>query len=234
MKRNNHTDEEVAMAMLYRRHVGFAIGHGISVHAETLPGDSTRAVRLSACVVPTYDVPRTESPTPIEIPGLEGLVLDMKKLAETPIEKISRTLMPLVTAYEDWIAQQTTRIDDPDSDLAEYRSVAIQSMQECRRTLERIRDGIALLKQNERAAKAFAFMNEAMWQQRIHTLCRTKTPWAAYHPGGHRQTRESKLATVPVSLYFAEPVCVDGSASSRSQCRRECYCRFAMVSHWRR
>ena len=170
LKRNNHTDEEIAMAMLYRRHVGFAIGHGISVHAETLPGDSTRAVRLSACVVPTYDVPRTESPTPIEIPGLVGLVLDMKELAETPIEKMSRTLMPLIIAYEDWIAQQTVRIDDPANDLAEYRPVAFQSMQECRRTLERIRDGIALLAQNERAAKAFAFMNEAMWQQRIHTL----------------------------------------------------------------
>ena len=170
LKRNNHTDEEVAMAMLYRRHVGFAIGHGISVHAETMPGDSTRAVRLSACIVPTYDVPRTESPTPIEIPGLMGLVLDMKELAETPIEKIGRTLMPLIIAYEDWIAQQTTRIDDPANDLAEYLSVALQSIQECRRTLGRIRDGIALLAQNERAAKAFAFMNEAMWQQRIHTL----------------------------------------------------------------
>src|SRR5207249_9109151 len=40
----------------------------------------------------------------------------------------------------------------------------------CHRTLERIRDGIALLTQSGRAAKAFAFMNEAMWQQRIHTL----------------------------------------------------------------
>ena len=72
-----------------------------------------------------YDVPRTESPTPIEIPGLVGLVLDMKKLAETPIENISRTLMPLITAYEDWIAQQAARIDDPANDLAEYRSVAL-------------------------------------------------------------------------------------------------------------
>ncbi len=170
IKRNRQSDEELTMAMLYRRHVGFAIGHGISVHAETLPGDSTRAVRLSACVVPTYDVPRTESPTPIEIPGLASLVLDMKQLAETPFGVIDRTLTPLVTAYEDWIAQQTARIDDPANDLAEYRSVALQAIQECRRTLERIREGIALLTQSGRAAKAFVFMNEAMWQQRIHTL----------------------------------------------------------------
>ena len=78
--------------------------------------------------------------------------------------------MPLITADDDSIAQQTTRIDGPAGDLAEYRPVAFQAMQECRRTLERSRDGIALLAQNERAARAFAFMNEAMWQQRIHTL----------------------------------------------------------------
>ncbi len=41
------SDEELAMMMLYRRQVSFAIGHGIGVHAETVPGDPTRAVRLS-------------------------------------------------------------------------------------------------------------------------------------------------------------------------------------------
>src|SRR6266571_3723621 len=138
IKHNRQTDEELTMAMLYRRHVGFAIGHGISVHAETLPGDSTRAVRLSARVVPTYDVPRTESPTTAEIPDLAGLVLDMKELAETPIGEIDRKLTPLITAYEAWIAQQTARIDDPANDLTEYHSVVLQAMQECRRTLERI------------------------------------------------------------------------------------------------
>ena len=59
----------------------------------------------------------------------------MKELAETPFGDIDRTLAPLITAYEAWIAQQTARIDDPANDLAEYRSVALQAMQECRRTL---------------------------------------------------------------------------------------------------
>src|SRR5438105_1220352 len=33
--------EERSMAMLYRRHVEFAVGHGVAVHAETMPGDPT-------------------------------------------------------------------------------------------------------------------------------------------------------------------------------------------------
>jgi hypothetical protein len=35
-----HKHEDRAMAMLYRHEVSFAIGHGVSVHAETGPGDS--------------------------------------------------------------------------------------------------------------------------------------------------------------------------------------------------
>lgn len=170
IKEKRQSDEERMMAMLYRRHVGFAIGHGISVHAETLAQDSTKAVRLTTRVVPGYDVPRTESPTSAEIAGLADLVLDMRELAESPANELVGKLTPLATAYENWIAEQTTRIKDPDTGLSAYDRVALQAMEECRRTLGRIREGIALLGHNAIAAKAFAFMNRVMWLQRIHTL----------------------------------------------------------------
>src|SRR5258707_11687638 len=158
------------MTMLYRRQMSFAIGHGIGVHAETVPGDPTKAVRLSTRVVPTYDVPRTEAPTIVEIPGLTDLVLDMKVLAESSMAELDGKLLPLVTSYAAWIAEQSARIDDPEAGLAAYRRVAEQAMEECRHTLARIQEGIALLSNNRHAAQAFSFMNRAMWQQRIHTL----------------------------------------------------------------
>ncbi|TMC86814.1 MAG: helicase, partial [Chloroflexi bacterium] len=170
ISRRWRSDEELAMTMLYRRHVSFAIGHGIGVHAETVPGDPARAVRLSTRVVPTYDVPRTEAPTTVEIPGLTDLVLDMKELAECPMAALAGKLMPLVTAYAAWIAEQTARIDDPEAGLAAYHRTAGQAMEECQRTLARIQEGITLLSNNRHAAQAFSFMNKAMWQQRIHTL----------------------------------------------------------------
>jgi len=163
-------DEEQMVAMLYRRHVGFAVGHGISVHVETVPDDSTQAVRLSTRVVPSYDVPRTESPTSAAIPGLAHLVLDMQELATCPAAALPGKLTPLVTAYEQWINEQVSRIDAPGEGLTAYRQAAAQALEECRRALERIRVGIALLKDNGLARDAFAFMNRAMWQQRIHTL----------------------------------------------------------------
>ena len=158
------------MMMLYRRQVSFAIGHGIGVHAETVKDDPTRAVRLSTRVIPTYDVPRTEAPTTVEIPGLADLVLDMKGLAESSMTELASKLIPLAISYAAWIAEQTARIENPGAGLARYQHVAEQAMGECQRTLARIQEGITLLSTNRHAAQAFSFMNKAMWQQRIHAL----------------------------------------------------------------
>jgi hypothetical protein len=169
-QQNRYSTEERSMAMLYRRYVGFAVGHGIGVHAETLPGDPTCAVRLSTRVVPSYDVPQTEAPTIAEVPALADLTLDMKTLAEASQASLHNHLQPLITAYATWIEQQAARIDDPAAGLAAYRNVAVDALAKCRGTLERINSGIRLLASSDEAARAFAFMNRAMWQQRIHTL----------------------------------------------------------------
>lgn len=164
------SDEEQAMAMLYRRQVSFAIGHNVGIHAEIMKDDPTRATRLSTHITPSYDVARTEAPTSEEIPGLADFVLDMKHLAECPARELADKLSPLLAAYARWIDEQETRIEQPDEHLTPYRHSAEQALTECRHTLERIREGITLLARNSQAAHAFAFMNRAMWQQRIHTL----------------------------------------------------------------
>jgi hypothetical protein len=170
LNRRKRTSEEQTMSMLYRNHASFAMGHGISVHAEPAKGDPTRALRLSTCVVSVYDVPRTQAPTAANIPGLASLVLDMKTLAESSPEALVREMAPLVTADEDWTVQQVARADDSSAGLQEYREAAQQSLDECRSMARRIREGISLLGKNRHAALAFSFMNRAMWQQRIHTL----------------------------------------------------------------
>src|SRR5262249_22745496 len=79
-------------------------------------------------------------------------------------------LLPLTTAYRQWITEQRACLDDPHIGLAPYQHVASQGLEACERTLARITAGIDLLSQNVQAARAFTFMNHAMWQQRIHTL----------------------------------------------------------------
>ena len=75
--------ENELLAMLYRRHVEFAVGHGIGVHVDVSP-DPNHAVRVRTKVVPSYEVPeddpaaarrRRDQPA---FAKLAGLVLDMK------------------------------------------------------------------------------------------------------------------------------------------------------------
>jgi len=164
-------DENRAMAMLYRHHVEFAVGHGVGVQAEVAPGNPYRAVRLATRVVPTYEVPATKPPTADEVPELSGLVLDMKSLGEvsTP-EALRAALQPLVAAYGTWIAQQEHRLTPPEEGLLPYMDVAKTAMSRCRQTLNRIEEGIITLENNAHAFAAFCFMNRAMYLQRIHTL----------------------------------------------------------------
>ena len=218
LDQERYTPEERAMAMLYRRHVSFAIGHGISVHAETLPGDSTCAYRLETRVVPSYDVPRTESPDTTELPTLDGLVLDMQALAESAPADLSDQLSPLVDAYASWIAAQEQRISDPSSDLAGYEKVGHEVLNQCRHTLERIRSGIQLLATDPNARQAFQFMNRAMWLQRIHTLYAEErrrdesTTIAALDQPTNRSWRPFQLAFILLNL----PALTDLHHSERS------------------
>ena len=162
--------EEQAMEMIYRYQVEFAVGHGTGVHAELAQGQTDRAVRLRTCVVPSYEVPKTDAPSTDEIPELAGLVLDMKDLAESTAENLLEKLTPLASAYVSWIQSQSARIEDPISQLQDYESIAQDALANCSRALERIRAGLNVLQTNPQALEAFQFMNEAMWEQRIHSM----------------------------------------------------------------
>ena len=101
---------------------------------------------------------------------LEGLVLDMKQLAEANPKQYRSKFKPLVDAYQDWIDREENRINDPAEGLSTFKSVAQQTINRCRTTLKRIEAGLDLLDQDEKAAQAFQFMNRAMWLQRTHSI----------------------------------------------------------------
>ena len=167
--------ENELLGMLYRRHVEFAVGHGVGVHVDVSP-DPTHAVRVRTKVVPSYDVPKTTPPTTADagtnlaFAKLDGLVLDMKALAESQPKQYRPKLKPLVEAYRDWIDREEQRIADPVEGLAHFKHAAQQAITSCRITLQRIEAGLDLLDKDDKAAQAFQFMNRAMWLQRTHSL----------------------------------------------------------------
>lgn len=162
--------ETKAMSMTYRRQVEFAVGHGVGIHAEKRAGEWDRAYEIRTSVIPAYEVEQVDAPSAKEIPALEKVQLDMSALAKLDRNGFVSALMPLADAYEEWIIEQEKRVTSPSPDLIPYIQSASSSMDTCRITLARIRDGINLLASDEKAAEAFRFANQAMAQQRIRSI----------------------------------------------------------------
>jgi hypothetical protein len=165
--------EQKRLAMAYRGCPEFAVGHGVGVHAIAADGDPMRAVEITTAAVPSQEIPFTDVPTPgtdPDLAGLDGVVLDMKTLADLDLPGLVDGLTPLVTGYRDWIDRQQARISDPVSHLGNYAKEAHEALAAARQAADRIEAGIAVLQADEAAFAAFRFANEAMYLQRVHTL----------------------------------------------------------------
>lgn len=160
--------ERASLAMLYRDHVEFAVGHGVSVHARLPAGIVDRAVEVSTQIVPTYDVPSTEIPTPTDIPGIENVVLDMKTLSELEKQALLDSLGVLSKTYESWIGERASEISK--GKIAGYETSANDALDRCRRTKKRLDEGILVLGSDQDALETFRFMNKSMWHQRVHSI----------------------------------------------------------------
>jgi hypothetical protein len=164
--------ETTELAMLYRRYVEFAVGHGVAVYAETAFNDPSHAVRVTTRVIPMFEVPQQTPATAVDagFEKLEHVVLDMKDLAETPREEFKGKLGPLVDGYADWVERERTGLRDPTRGLTEHQEAAKRALGRCGRAVTRMKTGLELLGNDQQASEAFRFANHAMWQQRIHTL----------------------------------------------------------------
>lgn len=166
---NQQETEDRAMAMLYRREVEFAVGHGIATHATVSWANWERATEICTQVIPSYEVERMEPPTADDIPLLADTVIDMKALAERETGGFTDLLIPLVHAYDDWLTRQESKIGQQ-ADLTDYEAEAKLSLDNGRETLRRIQAGITLIDRDPQAAEAFRFANRAMWYQRTRSI----------------------------------------------------------------
>ncbi len=165
--------EQRRLAMAYRACPEFAVGHGTGVHVTTAEGDPMRAVEIATAAVPSYEIPFTGVPEPgsdRDLPWLDELVLDMRRLAESDLPDLVAALTPLMVGYRTWIDQQEARIADPANHLTGYTQDAADALAAARRAAERIEAGIEVLQKDEAALAAFRFANQAMYLQRVHTL----------------------------------------------------------------
>ncbi|MHB8836205.1 MAG: DISARM system helicase DrmA [Candidatus Methylomirabilia bacterium] len=163
-------EETDAMRMLYRKQLEFAVGHHTSVHVDVSKALPDRATRIGTRTIPMYELPRQTPPTAEDIPEFGDIVFDMSRLAEMPQAELVANLQRLADSYERWIAARRQEVEAGNDGLALHRATAAKALDQCRKVLERIREGIRLLEKNAQAFEAFRFSNRAMALQRVHTL----------------------------------------------------------------
>lgn len=183
--------EREALEMVYRKQVEFAVGHGVSVQAETSPANSEQAVAVRTVVIPEFEVPVTETPglDPLDRPAMRRLVaeglLDMDKLASLPRAELVTTLKILTDDYAAWIAEQNTRIS---GGFTESKQAATDAMTRCEAVAKRLNEGIEALATNDSALDAFRFANRAMARQRVRSI----------YALGRRRGEKNTLADIDV------------------------------------
>jgi hypothetical protein len=162
--------EDLSMNMLYRHQAEFAVGHGVSVHAEISPDDPLSAVKIRTSFIPEYVVSQQTPPDRQEIPKLESLTLDMKELSEIPEHDFPLHLKALPDAYEEWINRSDEEASRGLNGLSDHSQASREAIRNCREALSRIRQGIDLINHDGIAAEAFRFANRAMWLQRTRSI----------------------------------------------------------------
>ena len=91
-------EETETLEMLYRNKLEFAVGHGVSVHVTKPENDPTHALMIATEFAPQSEVEQQTGPTVEDDPNLEGVVLDMKELAEMPKPALLASLHRLASA----------------------------------------------------------------------------------------------------------------------------------------
>lgn len=165
--------ERDRLGLIYRNRLEFAVGHGVSVHAEPTAGDPTTATLVRTEIMPRYEVGVTETPglDPRDRPEMRRLVdqgwLDMSKLAELPPDALKAALSCLIDDYAVWIGQQSKRLG---SEIKDFDAPGKDVIARCEETLRRLREGMQTLLADADALEAFRFANRSMAMQRVRSI----------------------------------------------------------------
>lgn len=165
--------ERDRLALIYRNRLEFAVGHGVSVHADTTQGASAKAWQLRTEIIPRYEVAVTETPglDSSDRPAMRRMVaegwLDMAHLAAMDATRLREALSCLVEDYALWIREQATRLE---TEIAGFDGSGKDVIARCEETLRRLREGMDELFSDAAALSAFRFANQSMALQRGRSL----------------------------------------------------------------
>ena len=165
--------ERDRLALIYRNRLEFAVGHGVSVHADVALDDPTKAHRIRTEIIPRCEVAVTEASglDPKDRPAMRRMVdqgwLDMARLSEMDPGSLRDALSCLVEDYAAWIGEQKARMG---SEIVGFDDSSEHVIERCEEILRRLREGMDVLFADQKALDAFRFANRSMAMQRIRSV----------------------------------------------------------------
>lgn len=182
---NTDDFDEAIAALQYRHDYEFAVGHNVSVDATA---NDDKCYIVETTWVPITEVPRV---APASIPHVE---LGMETLASiADVTQIKQGLMPLVTAYEQWLDNQRTLAIEP----IEAAPIAKTLLDRAAAACERIKEGINAL-DDPKVFEAFRLANKCISIARRQQLAQeTAQPPESFTPP---QWRPFQLAFILLNL----------------------------------
>ncbi|MFF1404614.1 helicase-related protein [Streptomyces sp. NPDC058294] len=164
-------DPEIATSRLLHRHAPtFAVGHGCAAEWDWTPAPIgvTETVTAAVAEVRSEFVPSVEVLLTDSNPEIDSSALSMLGLAERSDTEVVTALEELVTGYERWIARKAAEAAALVGGT--HEKPARDQVQACREALDRIREGIELLRTKPDLMRAFRLANRAMADQRARSV----------------------------------------------------------------
>ncbi|WP_406354108.1 helicase-related protein [Streptomyces sp. NBC_01635] len=164
-------DPEIATSRLLHRHAPtFAVGHGCAAEWDWKPspvGVTDTAPEIAVAEVRSQFVPTVEVLLTDSNPEIDSSALSMLGLAERSDAEILTALEALADGYGLWIARKAAETEE----LAggPHEKAALEQVRACLEALDRIRQGIELLRTKPDLMKAFRLANRAMADQRARS-----------------------------------------------------------------
>jgi len=157
-------DDEKSNLLLFRKKKTFAVGHGCSPSWNDNDIDFTDSITTEA--IPVYEI---KPIVPNELKSVELKMFDLSDLSE---KDITTNLVKLNAEYEGWIDKQDEIANAELKD--ELLETALRHIDSCRLCLQRMKEGVEVLKSNEKVNRAFKLMNRAMLLQQLHYSIETR------------------------------------------------------------
>lgn len=151
-------EEEKSLYLLHHNRENFAIGHGCSVN-WTLDNKTNKCINIY-----TENLPVTEV-RPIKAKILPNINLNMKSFSED-LEYAYSQFNDLINQYEKWLSDEKKYGENLSNSI--FKNASSKNIIHCYKILDRIKEGLTILKTDKNIQDAFKLMNKAMYMQQVH------------------------------------------------------------------